>query len=103
MTPRRRERAEPEPPLMRGKLFTLRRRCGTATCRCVSGDAHESPALAYPEAGRTKTLTLTEDETAEVAAALERYAVAKAALDSRAAAGLAGLLDQVSARRRRPA
>jgi hypothetical protein len=101
MTPRWRDRAEPEPPLMRGKLFTLRRRCGTATCHCVGGDGHESPALAYPESGRTKTLTLTEGETVEVAAALERYAAAKAELDGRAAAGLASLLARVAQRRQR--
>ena len=36
-----------------------------------------APALAYPQGGRTKTLTLTEDEASEVAAALARYAAAK--------------------------
>jgi hypothetical protein len=44
-----------------------------------------APALAYPQGGRTKTLTLTEDEASEVAAALARSAAAKAELDARAA------------------
>jgi hypothetical protein len=99
MPPRRRSRSEPE--MLRGSLFTLRRRCGTPTCRCVTGAEHKSPALAYPQGGRTKTLTLTEDEAAAVAAALARYAAAKAELDARAAAGLSALLARVADRRRR--
>lgn len=54
-----------------------------------------------PQGGRTKTLTLTEDEAAAVAAALARYAAAKAELDARAAAGLSALLARVADRRRR--
>src|SRR5664280_1776112 len=82
MPPRRRSRSEPE--MLRGSLFTLRRRCGTPTCRCVTGAEHKSPALAYPQGGRTKTLTLTEDEAAAVAA------VMTAPLESAATAGFAG-------------
>lgn len=100
MAPQRPARAEAGPLLLlRGKLFTLRRRCGTLTCRCVGGDEHESPALAYPQGGRTKTLTLAEAEVGEVAAALERYASARAELDERAAVGLAALLERVTRRR----
>jgi hypothetical protein len=99
MTPRGRSRSEPE--LLRGSLFTLRRRCGTPNCRCAAGEEHTSPALAYPPGGRTKTLTLTGDEAAEVAAALARYAAARAELDARAAAGLSALLARVADRRRR--
>ena len=60
-------------PLLRGALFTLRRKCGKASCRCASGQAHESPALAYPSGGRTKTMTLTEADVPGVTAALERW------------------------------
>src|SRR5664280_2654737 len=70
--------ARPQPEVLRGSLFTLRRRCGTLTCRCADGEGHASPALAYPAGGRTKTLTLTEQEAVEVAAALARYAQANA-------------------------
>src|SRR5450759_2767116 len=76
-----------------------RRRCGTPTCRCADGEGHASPALAYPAGGRTKTLTLTLQEAVEVAAALARYAQAKADLDEQAAAGLTALLARVAARR----
>src|SRR5450759_1737808 len=91
--------ARPQPEVLRGSLFTLRRRCGTPTCRCADGEGHASPALAYPAGGRTKTLTLTEQEAVEVAAALARYAQAKADLDEQAAAGLTALLARVAARR----
>ncbi len=99
MPPLRHSRSEPE--LLRGSLFTLRRRCGTPTCRCAAGQVHTSPALAYPQGGHTKTLTLSEEEAAQVAAALARYAAAKAELDARAAAGLDTLLARVADRRRR--
>lgn len=99
MPPRRPSSSEPE--LLRGSLFTLRRRCGTPTCRCATDEQHTSPALAYPRGGRTKTLTLTEEEAAEVAAALSRYAAAKAELEARAAAGLDVLLARVADRRQR--
>ena len=52
---------------------------------------HESPALTFTEAGRTKTLTLSAREVAEVAAAVERYQTARAELDAQADSGLARL------------
>ena len=87
--PRRENKGTPE--LLRGTLFALRRKCGKANCRCATGDAHESPALAYPEGGRTKTLSLTHADLDQVRAALERYERARSALDSSADAGIAEL------------
>lgn len=81
----------PEPSLLRGTLTTFRRRCGKPTCHCATGTLHESPALTYTESGRTKTLTLTEAEVAEVAAALTRFQEATAGLLAAADAGLAAL------------
>jgi hypothetical protein len=86
---------------VRGTLFTLRRRCGKPNCRCATGPAHESPALAYPQAGRTKTITLAAADVEEVRAALERYNAAKAALDAQADAGLATLRARLGGRRSR--
>jgi len=57
------------PLVRRGTLTTFRRRCGRASCRCANSEPHESPALTFTEAGRTKTLTLSASEVAEVAAA----------------------------------
>ena len=77
--------------VVHGTLTTFRRRCGKATCRCASGDAHESPALTYTEGGRTKTMTLEAAEVAEVAAAVARYESARAELEAAATAGIASL------------
>lgn len=88
-----------EPALLRGVLFTLRRKCGKPSCRCASGEVHESPALAYPSDGRTKTMTLAEQDVARVSAALERYRVARQELDSAADAEVAALRAQLAGRR----
>jgi hypothetical protein len=79
------------PLVLRGTLTTFRRRCGKPACRCATGEPHESPALTFTENGRTKTLTLTPAEVAEVTAALDRYEQAKTDLDAQAAAGIASL------------
>jgi hypothetical protein len=87
--------------MVRGALFTLRRRCGKASCHCANESGHESPALAYPEGGRTKTMTLSAADVDEVRAALERYNAARAELDASADAGVAVLRTRVVERRRR--
>lgn len=79
------------PLLLQGSLTTFRRRCGKPACRCATGEPHESPALRFTEDGRTKTVTLTAAEVAEVTAALARYEQAKADLDAQAAEGIARL------------
>jgi hypothetical protein len=79
------------PLVLHGRLTTFRRRCGKESCRCANGEPHESPALTYTEAGRTKTMTLRDAEVAEVSAALARYAAAKAELEAAAQAGVAAL------------
>jgi len=77
--------------LLRGTLITFRRRCGKPSCHCASGEPHESPALTYTEAGRTKTLTLVENDVADVQAALTRYQRGRDELDRAADAGIAAL------------
>lgn len=86
------------PLVLHGSLTTFRRRCGKASCRCASGDAHESPAFTYTEAGRTKTLTLSGAAVAEVSAALARYEAARAELEAAARAGVAALRARRAAR-----
>ena len=77
--------------VLRGALTVFRRRCGKPSCRCAAGDPHESLALTFTEHGRSKTLTLSAAEAAEVAAALERYQRARAQLEAAADAGIAAL------------
>ena len=79
------------PLVLRGTLTTFRRRCGKPSCRCASGEPHESPALTYTEGGRTKTLTLSPGEVAEVKAALARYRRAHAELERAAREGIVAL------------
>jgi len=86
--------------MVRGTLFTLRRRCGKPSCHCANEAGHESPALAYPEAGRTRTMTLSAADVEEVRVALERYNAARGQLDSSADAGVAVLRDRLAERRR---
>lgn len=86
------------PLLLQGTLTTFRRRCGKPTCRCATGEPHESPALRFTEDGRTQTLTLTAAEVAQVTAALARYERAKADLDAQAAEGIARLRGSRAAR-----
>lgn len=85
--------------LLRGTLFVLRRKCGKATCRCATGEPHETPALAYPVGGRTKTLTLTHADLDAVRAALARYSAARQELDGAADAGIAALRSTMAAAR----
>ena len=88
-----------DPWMLRGTVTTFRRRCGKANCRCAAGGPHDSPALVFTEAGRTKTVTLTDAEAAEVAAAVARYQDAKAQLERAADAGIAELRSRLAARR----
>lgn len=93
-------RRKNDPLILKGSVFTFRRRCGKPTCWCASGDGHESPALSYIEAGKTKTLTLTGATLSEVRAGLARYAKARAELDAAAAAGIADLRASLAAKRK---
>jgi hypothetical protein len=77
--------------VLRGTLTTFRRRCGKPSCRCATGEPHETPALTFTEGGRTKTLTLTPGEVAEVKAALARYRQARAELERAAQEGIISL------------
>jgi hypothetical protein len=88
MSPRSRRS---EGAFLRGTLTTFRRRCGKPSCHCATGEPHASPALAYTEGGRTKTLTLADTEVAEVAAGLARFEKARAELERAADAGIAAL------------
>ncbi len=91
-----------EAMVLPGVVFALRRKCGKPGCHCATGDPHETPALAYPEAGRTKTLTLANADLDEVRAAVARYQTAKDELDRAGRLGIDELRAQVAARRARP-
>jgi hypothetical protein len=83
--------ARTRPLMLRGTLTTFRRRCGKPSCRCATGEPHQSPALTYTEGGRTRTLTLSRAEVPEVKAALARYEQARAKLERAAQDGIVAL------------
>lgn len=89
--------------MVRGSVVVQRRRCGKPNCHCASGQAlHETTALSYSEAGRTRTLMLDPAQLAAVRRAVERYRQARAKLEAEADAGLAALITaRVVARRGR--
>lgn len=93
-------RSSAGPLMLRGSLFSFRRRCGKANCRCASGDPHESPALSYVEEGVSKTLTLTGVDLEEVRAAIGRYEQARTDLDAKADAGIAALRARLGQRKK---
>ena len=94
-------RRDQDPRVLPGSLITLRRKCGKATCRCATGDPHESPALSYSEAGKTKILTLSAEEVPAVADAVARYRNQVTELESQARAELDALVAKVQTRRAR--
>ena len=86
--------ADPDrvPPVLRGSLIIMRRRCGKPTCRCADGTAlHEGPALSVSVSGRSVTVSLRAAEVPAVRAALARYQSARDALEAQASAGVAAL------------
>ena len=81
------------PRMLRGSVVVQRRRCGKPNCHCADGQAlHETTALSYSQAGRTRTLMLDAGQLAAVRRATERYRKARAKLDAEADAGLATLI-----------
>lgn len=76
--------AQNKPLMLRGTLYTFRRKCGNPNCRCHRGELHESPALSYSVKGRTRLITLSDADIPRVERALERYRKASRALEARA-------------------
>ena len=85
--------------MVKGSIISLKRKCGTPTCRCAHGEPHASPALSYKVGGITKMLTFRSADIPVVRAALARYRKAQAEMDRRALRGIALLRDEFAQRR----
>jgi hypothetical protein len=85
--------------VLRGSLYTMRRRCGKKNCRCAHGDPHETPALSYWVSGKPKLLTLKTEDVPVVKAGIERYRRQKAELDERAERDVERLRDEIRGRK----
>lgn len=92
-------RAEAEELILRGSLYTFRRKCGNENCRCRRGELHESPALSFSVGGRTKLLVLREEDVPRVSEALRRYREASEALEAQAMRGAESLKAELEGRR----
>ena len=85
--------------VLRGSLYTMRRRCGKENCRCTDGDPHETPALSYWVRGKPKLLTLRPEDVPVVKAGIEAYRRQKAELDERSERDVAALRAELEQRR----
>jgi hypothetical protein len=85
--------------MLRGSLITLKRRCGTKTCRCASGVLHESPALSCTIGGKSHVITLDGETLALARKALARYTKACERLERRCEQGMTLLRQKVDARK----
>lgn len=61
------------PPLIRGSVYSLRRKCGKATCRCQEGHLHESWVLSVPEKGRKRMRAVPKGKRLTWQQMTERY------------------------------
>jgi len=60
-------------PLIKGTVYTLRRKCSKPSCRCAQGQKHESLVLTASIAGKTRLWTIAPDRLEEVREQTERY------------------------------
>jgi len=89
-----------QPPLLRGSLITLSRRCGKTNCHCKDGEPHTTPALSYSLGGRTFILTLRAKDIPEVREALRSYRRAQRGLDKQALQGIRTLSTRIRQEKR---
>lgn len=61
------------PPLIRGSVYPLRRRCGASTCRCQEGYLHESWVLSVPEEGKKRMRVVPKGKRLVWQQMTERY------------------------------
>lgn len=60
-------------PLVRGNVYTLRRKCGKAGCRCRDGHLHESWVLSVPEKGVKRMRAVPKGKRSQWQQMTERY------------------------------
>lgn len=53
-------------PLVRGTVYTLRRKCSKPSCRCAQGERHASIVLTANIKGRTRLWTIEQDRVEEL-------------------------------------
>lgn len=61
------------PPLIRGGVYPLRRKCGKPVCRCQEGHLHESWVLSVPEKGRKRLRSVPRGKRLSWQSMADRY------------------------------
>ena len=89
-------------PMARGSIYTMKGKCGKKNCHCwTDGILHETPVLSYSVGGRTRLITLKEEDVPGVRAAIERYKEAAEELEAEAMRGIETLRREIEDRRAR--
>lgn len=60
-------------PLVRGTVYTLRRKCSKPSCRCAQGERHASVVLTANIKGRTRLWTIKQERVEEFRERTEAY------------------------------
>lgn len=60
-------------PIVKGTLYTLRRKCFKPSCRCTRGQRHETVVLTASIGGKTRLWTIPEDRIEEIRQSAGRY------------------------------
>jgi hypothetical protein len=60
-------------PLVRGTVYTLRRKCSKPSCRCAQGERHASIVLTANIKGKTQLWTIAQDHIDELRERTEAY------------------------------
>ncbi len=60
-------------PLWKGNVYTIRRRCGHANCRCAQGELHVSTVLSDRTGEKPRTLALPGKEVDRFQRMTKRY------------------------------
>lgn len=87
-------------PLIKGTVYTLRRKCSKPSCRCARGERHETVVLTASIGGKTRLWTIPEERIEEIRQRTEsyrRFRQARARLAKEYAKRQAGMLRLIDA------
>lgn len=62
-----------EYPLIKGTVYTLRRKCSKPSCRCARGERHETVVLTASVGGKTRLWTIPVERVEEIRQRTENY------------------------------
>lgn len=60
-------------PLIKGTLYTLRRKCSKASCRCMRGELHASLVLTASIKAKTRLWTIAPERIREIRRSSQAY------------------------------